>query len=318
MKPYSTDLRRKIIEAKHKSNESIGQLAERFGVSYSFVSRLLKRYEATASVEPNPHGGGKPPLLNSQQIEILEQLVEEDNDATLQEYAERLTEKIGVKASLATICRFLQRLELTRKKKTLHAKEAESERVQNLRSQYWVTIDQVQLKDLVFIDETGINLAMTRRHARAKRGKRAYGKCPDNRGKNITMIGAISTSGFLAPFTFEGWTNQEAFLTYVTQVLVPELWSGACVVMDNLPAHKAIKVRAAIESVGASVKFLSPYSPDFNPIENCWSKLKEFLRTQESRTYEELNSSINKAINLITDKDIVGWFTHCCYFVPSN
>ncbi len=112
----------------------------------------------------------------------------------------------------------MQRLELTRKKKTLHANEAESERVQNLRSQYWTTIGEVQLKDLVFIDETGINLAMTRRHARAKRGKRAYSKSPYNRGKNITMIGAIATNGFLAPFTFEGWTNQEAFLTYVTQV----------------------------------------------------------------------------------------------------
>ena len=118
MKPYSTDLRRKIIEAKHKTNESIGQLAERFGVSYSFVSRLLKRYEATASVEPEPHGGGKPPLLNSQQIEILEQLVQEDNDATLQELSVRLAERTGVKASLSTICRFLQRRELTRKKKT--------------------------------------------------------------------------------------------------------------------------------------------------------------------------------------------------------
>ncbi len=170
MKPYSTDLRLKIIEAKHKTNESIGQLAERFGVSYSFVSRLLKRYEATVSVEPNPHGGGKPPLLNSQKIKILEQLVEEDNDATLQELSVRLTETTGVKASLATICRVLQRLELTRKKKTLHADEAQSERVQNLRSQYWTTIGEVRLKDLVFIDETGVNLAMTRRYGRAKKG----------------------------------------------------------------------------------------------------------------------------------------------------
>ena len=88
--------------------------------------------------------------------------------------------------------------------------------------------------------------------------------------------------------------------------------------MDNLPAHKAIKVREAIESVGAQVKFLSPYSPDFNPIENCWSKLKEFLRAKEDRTYQELDSSISEAINLITDKDIIGWFTHCCYYVPSN
>jgi len=89
-------------------------------------------------------------------------------------------------------------------------------------------------------------------------------------------------------------------------------------VIDNLPAHKAIKVREAIESAGAKVKFLSPYSPDFNSIENWWSKLKKFLRTQESRTREELDQAINTALNLITDKDIVGWFTHCCYYVPSN
>jgi transposase len=276
MKPYSKDFRTKIIETKQKTNESIQQIANRFGVSYSFVNRLLKRYEATASVESKPHGGGKPPLLNSQQIEILSQLVEEDNDATLQQLSVRLTEKTGIKVSIPTMCRLLQRLELTRKKKTLHANEAASERVQKLRSQYWTTIGEVPLKDLVFIDETGVNLAMARRYARAKKGHRAYSKCPYNRGKNVTMIGAIATTGFFAPFTFEGWTDKEAFLTYVTQVLVPKLWAGACVVMDNLPAHKALKVRKAIESVGAKVKFLSPYSPDFNPIENCWSKLKNF------------------------------------------
>ena len=170
MKPYSRDLRLKIIEAKHKTNESIGQLAERFGVSYSFVSRLLKRYEAIASVEPKSHGGGKPPLLNSQQIEILSQLVEEDNDATLQQLSVRLTEKTGIKVSIPTICRLLQKLELTRKKKTLHADEAAAERVQKLRSQYWTTIGEVCLRNLVFIDETGVNLAMTRRYGRAKKG----------------------------------------------------------------------------------------------------------------------------------------------------
>ncbi len=98
--------------------------------------------------------------------------------------------------------------------------------MQNLRSQYWTTIGEVQLQDLVFLDETGVNLAMTRRYGRAKKGLRAY-SCPDNRGKNITLIGALATSGILAPFTFEGWTNKEAFLTYVTEVLTPQLWAGA-------------------------------------------------------------------------------------------
>lgn len=125
-------------------------------------------------------------------------------------------------------------------------------------------------------------------------------------------------SGLLASFTFQGWTNKDAFLIYVNSVLVPQLWSGACVVMDNLPAHKTREIREAIEAVGARVIFLSPYSPDFNPIENCWSKIKQYLRTVESRTYEQLNRAITEAINLVTDQDIIGWFTHCCYYAPPN
>lgn len=206
------------------------------------------------------------------------------------------------------------KIKINQKKKTLHANEAETERVQNLRREYWNTIGKVKISDLVFIDETGVNLAMTRHYARAEKGKRAYGKCPYNRGRNVTLIGALALSGFLAPFTFEGWTNKEAFITYITEVLTPQLWAGACVVMDNLPAHKAIKVREIIEAAGAKVIFLSPYSPDFNPIENCWSKIKEYLRSRESRTNQEVNQAINEAINLVTAQDIIGWFTHCCYY----
>jgi transposase len=318
MKPYSRDFRWKIVETKQKTQDSNQQIAARFQVSYSFVRRLLKRYESTGSVEPNPHGGGKALKLNSQQIDVVTQLVEEDNDATLQQLCDPTEEKTGLKVSVPTMCRLLQRLELTRKKKTLHASEADTLRVQKLRAQYWTILGEVKLNDLVFIDETGVNLAMTRGYARAKKGKRAYNKCPYNRGKNITLIGAIAISGLLASLTFEGWTNKEAFLTYVKEVLVPQLWSGACVVMDNLPAHKATEVQKAIESVGARVVFLSPYSPEFNPIENCWSKLKEFLRTRESRTYQELDRAITEAINSVTEKDIIGWFTHCCYYVPPN
>ena len=120
MKPYSTDFRRKIIETKYKTHQSIKQLANRFQVSYSFVQKLLKRYQATGSVAPSPHGGGKPPKLNSEQIKIVFELVEEDNDATLEQLCTRLQAKTKTKVSVPTMCRLLQRLELTRKKKTLH------------------------------------------------------------------------------------------------------------------------------------------------------------------------------------------------------
>jgi transposase len=118
MKPYSTDIRTKIIETKNETNESPQQLAERFRVSYSFVHRLLRRYEATKSIEPLPHGGGKPPLIEAEKLNIVEQLVEEDNDATLQELRERLQEKTGIRVSISTMCRLVQKLNLTRKKNT--------------------------------------------------------------------------------------------------------------------------------------------------------------------------------------------------------
>ncbi len=120
---------------------------------------ILKRYEITGSVEPSPHGGGKPPKLTSEQREIVLELVEEDNDATLEQLCHRLEAKTGIKVSVPTMCRWLQRWGLTRKKKTLHASEAESERVQKLRKQYWTTIGEVKLSDLVFIEETGVNIS---------------------------------------------------------------------------------------------------------------------------------------------------------------
>jgi transposase len=137
MKLYSADFRSKILETRKKNNESIQQLADllasalrsRFGVSYSFVRQLVRRNEATGTVDPAPRGGGKPSVLEPAHIEIVMELVEEDNDATLEELGDRLLAKTGIRISTPTMCRVLQKLKLTRKKKTLHATEGESERV---------------------------------------------------------------------------------------------------------------------------------------------------------------------------------------------
>ena len=149
----------------------------------------------------------------------------------------------------------------------------------------------------MFLDEAGVHLAMTRRYARAKKGERAYAQAPANRGQNVTMIGALSVSGLIAPMTWQGGTNGLTFLTYVEQVLAPALWEGACVVIDNFSSHHVEGIRTAIEAVGAKLVYLSPYSPDFSPIENCWSKLKESLRAQAARTYDTLNDAISVAID---------------------
>ena len=155
---------------------------------------------------------------------------------------------------------------------------------------------------------------MSRLFARAINGERAVGSIPGTKGGNVSLIGALNLDGLLAAMTVPGSTNTEVFLTYVTQVLVPQLWSGAIVVMDNLRVHHAESVRVAIESVGAKVKLRPPYSPDLSPIEQCLSKLKQFLRSCEARTPESLNQAMAEAVNYITEDDAEGWFNHCGLF----
>jgi transposase len=172
---------------------------------------------------------------------------------------------------------------------------------------------------LVFIDETGVNLSMNRRYGRGEGGVRVYDDCPGDRGKNLTLIGAMSDEGSIATMTLTGGLDTASFLVYIERVLLPQLWVGAIVVMDNLPVHHAKIAEELINSVGASVKFLPPYSPDLSPIELCWSKLKDILRSIGARTADTLdraasalpNRALSVAIETITDDNALSWFHHC-------
>ncbi len=279
MKAYSVDLRQKIIDAHNQQDGSQRQLAKRFRVSLSFIENLLKRYRTDGTVEPRAHGGGRSAKLSPEQEAVLATLVEEDNDAILVELCDRLEQRVSVRCLSSNDGTYCPKAQAHQEKKTLHATERDTARIQQLRVQYWQEIGAVKLADLVFVDETGSNLSMTRRYARALKGDRAYSDAPYQRGNNLTLIGAMALRGLVGEMTLPGATDALVFKTYVSQVLVPNLWSGACVVMDNLPAHKVAGIREAIEAVGATVVYLSPYSPDFSPIENCCSKVKEFLRT---------------------------------------
>ena len=185
--------------------------------------------------------------------------------------------------------------------------------MQNLRFYYWQQVKEIKPENLVFIDEMGANLALARGYARSFQGTRAYSQQPFYPGQHLTLIGAIALKGFIGGMTLEGGTNGTAFQVFLDKVLLPQLWPGACVVMDNLPAHKVKGVREKIESVGACLIYLSPYSPDFNPIENCWSKLKAYLREVAARSRELLEEAISLGLDLITELDIRNWFAHCCY-----
>ncbi len=179
-----------------------------------------------------------------------------------------------------------------------------------LREKFLAWLLTVDPTRLVFIDETGSNIAMTRTYGRAKRGERLNERVPRNRGTVITIIGALTVAGFMAPMTIEGGTTKEVFLAWVREVLIPGLQPGDYVVMDNLGAHRVKEVKTLLEAAGACAVYLPPYSPDLNPIELCWSKLKEYLRSVKARTREELDRAVGDVLQLVTDEDAIGWFKH--------
>ncbi len=159
---------------------------------------------------------------------------------------------------------------------------------------------------------------MTRRRARSKRGTRALGKVPRNHGKPTSLVSALSLEGLGAAMTLVGAINTSAFVVYVDKLLAPTLKPGQVVVIDNLSVHKATRVRELIEARGCTLLFLPAYSPGFSPIELCFSKIKEALRSAGARTQEALEEAISKAIKLVTSEDAQGWFRHCGFLARST
>ena len=173
-----------------------------------------------------------------------------------------------------------------------------------------------RVRRLVFVDESGTHTSMDRLRSRAPKGERAYGKVPRNRGKNTTLIASMSLSGMGEAMCVEGATDAEAFEVYVEHFLAPTLKGGQLlVVLDNLGAHKPRRIRELIEQRGAELVFLPSYSPDLNPIEEAFSKIKNVLRKLGARTHEALIEAISEALSGITPGDAVGWFDHCGYEV---
>ena len=190
--------------------------------------------------------------------------------------------------------------------------EKETERVQSLRVQFWLQLQGIPAEKLIFIDEAGVNLSLIRQFARAPKGKRAHGSCPQKRSKNVSIIGAIGLKGVITKYSLVGATDKLTFEAFISQKLVPHLWEGAYVVMDNCSIHKGKEVERLIEMAGAKLIYLPPDSPDFSLLENCWSKIKSILRSIGARSYSDLASAIETAFNKVSLNDIRNWFTHCC------
>ncbi len=205
------------------------------------------------------------------------------------------------------------KIKLYVEKKTLYAAEKESDKNQRKRVEFWLQIREIEENNLVVLDESGVNLAMVRLYGRALKGKRARGEKPQKRGRNISLITALSSQKVLASVNIYGAVDGVTFEAFIVKELVPKLWKDACVILDNAKIHQGEMVREAIEKVGGKLLDLSPYSPEFSPVENFWSKVKARLKKIGARTYKELIEGITNAMLSVTQEDIRNWFAHCCY-----
>jgi transposase len=312
MRAYSNDLRERIVAAVERGEYSIRQIAHLFSVSLACIVRLLQHQRRTGSVQPKPHAGVPTRKLDAAAEARLLELVGAQPDATLAELRDRL----GIPCCLMTIARALQRHQITRKKKTLHAQEQKSPRVQAQRKAFQKKLAAVDPDHWVFVDESGANTGMTRTHGRAPRGERVQATAPGS-WRNVTLIAGMRTSGVVAPMALPGAVDRPVFQTYVQEALVPELQKGDVVVLDNLQAHKNPAVIAAIEAVGARVEPLPVYSPDLTPIEEMFSKTKTYLRTVAARTTDTVITAMGEALDRVTQCDILGWFhDRCAYAMP--
>ena len=188
------------------------------------------------------------------------------------------------------------------------------ERDEWLRATWRVTLArEIATEQLVFVDEMGTNTSLHPLYAWSPRGERARCSVPRNRGPNTTLLASMTAEGMGACLAVEGATTRIVFEAYIEKVLLPSLRAGQVVVMDNLSAHKGERIRELLESAGCELLYLPPYSPDFSPIEEAFSKVKGLLRKAEVRSREALVEAMGKALDAVTAQDARGFFEHCGY-----
>ena len=309
-------LRKQIVRAYNTELvPTYDKVAEMFGVGRASVSRLLRLERETGSVEPKPVGGNRPQVVDDEWL--LNHCVEHPG-ALLRERVEAWALHSDRRVHLSTMGRAMARIGWTHKKRTPAARERSDASVQEKVERFVKGQSDLLPERLVFVDETGFRLGDSPRYGWAPRGEDAVGLHVQKSWTTMTVIGAIAHDGFRGVMTINGGTSTDVMAAYVREVLTPNLKFGDIVVMDNLAAHRATRVRALIQAAGAKVLFTPPYHPEFNPIEKTWAKLKDILRRWNTLTREAFEDALRGAVDQITLKDINGWVQHAGYQAQVN
>jgi transposase len=304
---YPVDLRQRIVKAMLDRGMTIAEAAKRFEVGTATVERYLRRCRETKDLTPRTSPGR--PCGLAQREALLWQQLGQSNDLRLEDRCQQWEEATGERVSTATMSRWFKKLKMTRKKSL-----AASEQDPPARLVWLAEVQRLDPRRRLFVDESDFRLDMSPQYAYAPRGERAQARVARNRGKNTSLIAAISLAeGVRAAMTVEGAVDGRAFDAYLVEVLCPSLRPGQVVVLDRLSVHRHKKVQAAIEARGCELLFLPAYSPDLKPIEEAFSKIKAWVRRLEARTRKALDEAIAVALRAISLQDVIGWFKHAGY-----
>jgi transposase len=310
-KPYSQDLRERVFAAAD-DGEPVGRIAELLRVSVSYVSKVLSRRRRTGQTTARAQRCHVPPRLADLHGAIHTQVTTRP-DATIAELRAWLSKTHQVSASTGLMWKTLAALDLTFKKKSLRAAEQDRPDVAKARTEWREKQPSLTPSKLVFIDETWTRTNMTRLYGRAPRGKRLVDAVPHGHWKTSTFIGALRCDAVTATGVFDGAINVELFLACQAGSRA-DAKAGDVVIMDNLRLHKVAEVREAIEAAGASLLFIPPYSPDLNPIEQAFAKLKALLRAKAIRTVDALRKALGSLVDCFTPEECANYLRHGGYF----
>jgi len=309
----SDDLRERVVNAVVECGLSRNQAAKRFGVSIASAVRWVARFHAKGEVSPDPMGGDRRSGRIEAHADYLLGLIRREPDITLAEIRDKLIANSHEAFSTSVLWRFFDRHGITFKKKTAHAEEQQRADVLTQRRKWFEGQLDLDPTKLVFIDETGATTNMARKWGRCRRGRRLRVGIPHGHYKTVTLVAGLRLSGLVAQKAFDRPMNAATFEEWVEKCLVPKLSPGDVVIMDNLSSHKGPRVEELIKAAGAELRYLPPYSPDMNPIEKAYSKLKSFLRKIAERTVAGLLDALDACVEIFKPAECVNYFAACGY-----
>jgi transposase len=316
MNALSNDLRLRIVTHYESTPyATYASTAEHFSVGEATVSRLIRHVRRTGNVVPNIPA--RKPRVKIDEAWLQSQL-EDETEKRLSDIVARYKQERNITVAISSIWYASQALGYSFKKKTIFARERDSERIQNLRIKFIEEQKALTNKKLYFIDESGFRLGSCTRYGWSKKGTKCFGSETGNSWQTMTMIGAMSTDDVSGFMTFTCNTTKAVFDVFLRSELINKLDKNSCVIMDNVSFHKNKAIVKMIEDTCAEIKYLPPYSPELNPIEKLWSKLKEILRRMDTITKEMFYKSAREALKYISTDDLQAWTKHCGYEIISS